>query len=44
LTLTPEVLKAALEGPRAESVKQLVYYPASHHGVQVATEIFREAS
>jgi hypothetical protein len=42
LTLTPDVLKAALEGPWVGSVTHLVYFPASYHGVQVSTERFAE--
>jgi hypothetical protein len=42
LTLTPEVLKAALEGLWAERVTHLVYHPASNVGVQVSTERFAE--
>ncbi len=42
MTLTPDVLKAALEGPWAESVTHLVYFPASNTGVQVSTERFAE--
>jgi len=42
LTLTPEVLKVALDGPWAESVTHLAYHPASNVGVQVSTERFGE--
>jgi hypothetical protein len=38
LTLISEVLKAALDGPWAQSFTHLVYFPASNAGVQVSTE------
>ena len=42
MTLTPEVLKAALDGPWAQSVTHLVYYPAANVSMQVSTERFAE--
>jgi hypothetical protein len=41
IALTPEELKAKLEGPWAD-ITQVVYFPASNVGVQVSTDRFRE--
>jgi hypothetical protein len=42
LTLTLEVLKAALDGPWAERVTHVAYHPASNVGVQLSAERFAE--
>ena len=41
MTLTPDELKAKLEGAWAD-VTHVVYYPASNVGVQVSTDRFNE--
>ena len=42
LTLAPDVLEAALDGPWAEAVTHVVYYAASFMGVQVSPDTFKE--